>query len=63
MRTDNINEIKEKRAELVQEMKDYLEAYEADEFKYYENIMDFKFIIEELEDLREQELDILGNRK
>lgn len=63
MRTENINEIKEKRAELVQEMKDYLEAYKADDFKYYETLMDFKFIIEELEDLREQELDILGNRK
>lgn len=58
----NINDIKEKRASLVQEMKDYLEAYDADEFKYYENIMDFKFIIEELEDLREKELDILGKK-
>lgn len=58
----DIKDIKEKRASLVQEMKDYLESYEADEFKYYENIMDLKFIIEELEDLREKELDILGKK-
>ena len=58
----NINDIKEKRENLVQEMKDFLETYKADEFKYYGTISDFRAIIDELEDLREKELEDLREK-
>ena len=59
MRTEDY---KEKRETLVQELKDYLEAYNADEFKYWDILEDFKAIVDDLEALREEEIKSISNK-
>ena len=59
MRTEDY---KEKRESLVQELKDYLEAHDADEFKYWDTLEDFRAIVDDLEALREEEIESLSNK-
>ena len=58
----NLQDIKEQRENLYQELKDNLEITSAEDFKYWETITDFKAIIDEFERLRDQELDIIGDK-
>lgn len=60
MRTDNINEIKEKRASLVQELRERIT--DSEQLKYYPVLYQCECILEELKELRKKELDILGKK-
>ena len=60
MRTENINEIKEKRASLVKELKNRIA--DSEQLKYYPVLYQCECILEELKELRERELDILSKK-
>lgn len=51
-----------KREELYQELKDRLDGCKADNLKYWEVLSDFRGIIEDLEAIRERELDLISQK-
>lgn len=58
----SIEEIQEKRESLFQELKDNFEATKAEDFKYWETFVELRGIIDDLEVLRNKELDFLGKK-
>jgi hypothetical protein len=58
----SIEEIQEKRESLFQELKDNLEVTKAEDFKYWETFIELRGIIDDLEVLRNKELDLLGKK-
>lgn len=60
---DAIKQIQERREQLYNQLKDELEITKPEEFKYYETISEFKEIIEQLSNLRDEELYVLSCKK
>lgn len=59
---NDIRNIKERRESLYQELKDQLETTNAEDFKHWETFVELRGIIDDLEVLRNKELDILGKK-